>query len=183
MKAFILAAAGTALFAGSSVTASTMSLGESLARACFEAAEMRNATVATLQTCDRALLEEPLMTRDRVATYVNRGILRLASGNTRLASDDFDRALAMDPNEPDAWLNKGVLRLRAGDSAGALPMIARSIELKTRRPALAYYARAVANEDRGNVREAYADLVRARDLEPGWSVPAKELTRFQVRQR
>ena len=183
MKATILAAALIGLTASSSTNASIVTIGGSLARACYEAAEARNATFETLQVCDRALIEEPLMDSDRVATYVNRGILRLVEGEYRNADADFDRALAIDPREPEAWLNKGVSTIRQGNSTAAVPMIARAIELNTRRPALAFYTRGIANEHRGDIKAAYADLVRARELEPGWDLPAKELARYQVRHR
>jgi len=182
MKATVLAAAVIGL-TSSSATASILTIGSGLARSCFEAAEDRSATFQNVQVCNRALVEESLTREDRVATHVNRGILRLVNREFQGAEADFDRALAMDPSEPDAWLNKAVSRLRQGDSAAALPMISRAIELKTRRPALAFYTRAIANEDRGDVRAAYADFVRARQLEPKWDLPARELTRFQVRQR
>jgi tetratricopeptide (TPR) repeat protein len=109
--------------------------------------------------------------------------LRLVEGEYRNADADFDRALAIDPREPEAWLNKGVSTIRQGKSAAALPMIARAIELNTRRPALAFYTRGIANEHSGDIKAAYADLVRARELEPGWDLPAKELARYQVRHR
>jgi tetratricopeptide (TPR) repeat protein len=183
MKALILATAVIGLSAGSSANASTLTIGGSLARTCFEAAEARNATLENLQTCDQALAQEELTSDDQVATYVNRGILRLVAGDFKNADADFDRAITMDPREPEAWLNKAVSRIRQGNSASAVPMLARAIELKTRRPALAFYTRALANEDRGDVRAAYADFVRARELDPAWDLPAKELRRYQVRQR
>jgi hypothetical protein len=41
---------------------------------------------------------------------------------------------------------------------------------------------ATLNEDRGNIREAYADLQRARVLEPRWALPQEELQRYVVRE-
>jgi len=183
MKASILAAALVGLTASPATNASVITIGGSLARSCFEAAEARAASSQNLQVCDRALIEEALTGADRVATYVNRGILRLVDRDFQLAEADFDRAIALDANEPDAWLNKGVSRLRQGDHATAMPMIERAIALNTRRPALAYYTRGIAHENRGDVKAAYADLVRARELEPEWDLPAKELARYQVRHR
>jgi len=183
MKALFLAAATLGLCAGASANAATLTIGGSLARSCYEAAEARSSTSSDLDVCNRALTEEALLSADRVATHVNRGILRLVNREFQLADADFDRALAINPNQPEAWLNKGVSRLRQGDSAAAVPMIARAIELKTTRPALAFYTRGIAYEDRGDVKSAYADLVRARELEPRWDLPAKELARYQVRRR
>jgi hypothetical protein len=41
--------------------------------------------------------------------------------------------------------------------------------------------RAITQEQLGNVRGAYADLIRARELDPKWPLPAEELTRYHVR--
>ena len=183
MKAYLLAAALIGLNASASTSASIMTLGGSLARSCFEAADDRRASFQNLQICDRALTEEPLATSDRVATFVNRGILRLASNNLLGANRDFDSALALNANEPDAWLNKGITQIREGKTEAALAMIDRAIQLRTRRPALAYYARGLVHEDLGGLRQAYADLVRARELEPGWNDPAIELRRYTVARR
>jgi len=71
--------------------------------------------------------------------------------------------------------------LIAGDNRAAAPLFDKALALKTSRPALAYYGRAMVNEDQGNVRQAYADLQRARELEPGWALPAQELKRYVVR--
>ena len=38
-------------------------------------------------------------------------------------------------------------------------------------PALAYFGRGLANEDMGNIRDAYADYRRAAQLDPQWSAP------------
>ena len=102
--------------------------------------------------------------------------------NLRAANADFDAALAMDPNEPEAWLNKAVGHAKFGRSIDALPLAEKALALNTRRPALAYFVRAMALEDGGNIVGAYRDLRRARALEPKWKEPAIELRRFQVRQ-
>ena len=93
----------------------------------------------------------------------------------------FEARFTLDPNQAEAWLNKAVLQLRTGKAVDALPMVQRAIDLKTRRPALAYFVRAMAHEQGGNIRAAYEDLKRAQALEPGWKDPQIELRRFQVR--
>src|SRR5256885_11732777 len=102
--------------------------------------------------------------------------------NDRQGADrDFDAALAMDQNEPEAWLNKGLLRLREDRASEAMPLIQHSIDAHTIRPALALYARGVANEQLGRLQAAYADLSQARDMAPGWNLPAEQLQRYHVR--
>ena len=172
------------LFAGSaaSAPASILVVGGNMARSCYLAAEAKSLGRDALESCNRALADEPLTREDRVATYVNRGIIYFRQAAVPQATADFDRALALDPAEPDAWLNKAVMLVQYGHSDEAMPMIEKAIDLKTRRPAVAYFVRALIHEERGNLRAAYADLQHAKALEPNWRQPAIELARYQVRQ-
>jgi len=174
------ALAALAVPAGAAVTV----LGSTSARLCFEAADARIAPSRdSLMRCDQALTEENLTDYDRVATYVNRGILRLRMGNFDSAIADFDLALARDPNQAEAYLNKGVALLRKPDGwAQAVPLFDAALAKKTRRPALAYYGRGVANELGGHVKEAYFDYREASRIEPKWHDPQAELARFTVRE-
>jgi tetratricopeptide (TPR) repeat protein len=158
-----------------------MTIGAGFARSCFEASQARSPTPANFDTCDRAFSDQALDFHDAVATHVNRGILYYLADNIPAANADYDQALALSPNEPEAWLNKGMAALKARNSRAAAAMFERALALKTARPALAYYGRAIVNEDMGDLRAAYADLQRARDLEPRWGLPAEELKRYVVR--
>lgn len=180
MRVILLALGALSIFPVSA-SASVISLGSDHAAACYRAAEDRDASRAGLESCNKAMAEEGLMRNDEVATHVNRGIIYLIRGNVREANADFDAALALDPNEPDAWLNKAVAHARFGKSTDAMPFVSKALELKTRRPALAYFVRAMAQEDSGNIAGAYYDLKRAQALEPTWVEPVAELKRFQVR--
>lgn len=156
-------------------------IGTSAARSCYESAESSaHPSRSALSLCDRALFEEPLLREEVVATHVNRGILRMRSGDLDGGIADFDTALALDPNQPEAHLNKGIALIRRQSPDAALPLFSRAIELQTQRPELAYYARAVAYEDLGNIPLAYQDYRRASELDPDWRVPRRELQRFQV---
>ena len=76
------ALAATAVPAGAAVTV----LGSSAARLCFEAADAHLApSRESLARCDEALGQDNLSDYDTVATYVNRGILRLRAGDGDLA--------------------------------------------------------------------------------------------------
>ena len=85
-----------------------------------------------------------------------------------------------DAKLPDAWLNKGFLRLREGKGQEALPLLQKGIDNGARRQALAYFARGVAYEQSGDYRSAYADLVKARHMEPGWALPGEWLAHYRV---
>lgn len=164
-----------------SASASVVTLGAGYAESCWRAAEARNSDRGSLNDCDRALTEPGLTSDDRVATHVNRGILHLIRSDVRSANADFDSALAIDPQHAEAWLNKAVAHARFGKSSDAMPFVVKALELGTRKPALAYFVRAMANEDRGDMLAAYRDLKRAQALDPKWKEPEIELRRFQVR--
>jgi Tfp pilus assembly protein PilF len=161
--------------------ASVQTLGGGYAKSCYTAAESHFATKQGIDDCNLALAEEGLLAQVRVATYVNRGILFLRGVDVARADADFDAALKIDPNQAEAWLNKAIVRARFGKSTDALPHVTRALQAGTRKPALAYFVRAMAYEDSGNLRAAYADLQRAHQLDPKWSEPTIELKRFKVR--
>ncbi len=62
-----------------------------------------------------------------------------------------------------------------------MPLLQKGIDNGARRQALAYFARGVAYEQSGDYRSAYADLVKARAMEPRWSLPAEWLAHYQSR--
>ena len=184
MKALLLSAGCLLLIGTSPAQAGNFSIGSSFAEACFRAAEARDMSLTARETCDQALSGDGAMSAyDRAGTYVNRGILFMHMGHLDRANSDFDRALAIDSRLSEAWLNKGIAQMKAGNSRAALELAARSIQLRTRRPAIAYYIRGLAHEQTGNLKAAYADLTRARALAPKWQDPALELARYQLRSR
>jgi len=182
MKSLFLAA-GVALLVlpHSAAKGAAMTLGGPLSRLCYESAISGDARPVAIEGCSRSLQEEPLTTTDRAATLVNRGILHMMRGHQADADADFDAALAVDQGLADAWLNKGFLRLRQGQGGAALPLLDEGIKRGPQRQALAYFARGLAYEDVGDLDSAYADLRRAHDLEPNWSLPGRYLARYQVR--
>jgi tetratricopeptide (TPR) repeat protein len=160
-------------------------IGSSSARLCYEAADARSVPAEShIGYCDDALRGEALTDYETTATYVNRGILKLRRGSVEAAIADFDTAIDRDPNEPEAYLNKGMAKLRLADGwDDAVPLFNIAIQKETRRPAIAYFGRAVANEMGGHIREAYLDYRQASRIDPNWKDPQKELARFTVRPR
>ena len=181
MKAIALSAAAAVLGMAAPVSASIFSYGNSLAAACYQSSLYRQVSQFSLEECNRAIDEEVLDDEDRVATFVNRGIVKMNLGMHQSAERDYDIAIGMNDRQPEAWLNKGLLRLRQDRAADAIPLIERALELNTRKPALAIFARGMAHEKMGKFKAAYADFVRARELDPDWALPGRELARYQVR--
>ena len=171
--------------AAAPASAGVVVIGNSNARLCYEAAELSGpASTSMLAHCDEALADQSLILRDLVATFVNRGILRLRMNRTEAAIADFDTAIARDPGEAEAYLNKGMALLRS-DTGGreALALFDTALAKRTRKPAIAYYGRAIAHEMTGNVRQAYFDYQKASLLDPKWPLPQTELVRFSVQAR
>ena len=183
MKALVLAACAAATAATIPASAAVLTIGGSFAEGCYHYAESRTTTLDALATCDRAFTEQALSSEDEFATYVNRGIVQMHRREFASAQSDFDRAVAMDPKRGEPWLNMAVLHLKQGDSAGAIPLFDKALAIGTDVPEVAYYGRALAHEDTGNLKAAYADLRRAVELRPKWDDPARELARYQVRRR
>lgn len=181
IRPYLLAAA-VAVCAGPA-SASVFVVGSSDAHLCYQAADSPlSPSVRDIRRCDDALLRDSLSEYEIVATHVNRGILRLRRGQIDAAIADFDEAIRRDPEQPEAYLNKGTALLRRENATEALQLYTVALERDTSRPAIAHYGRAIANEQLGNVREAYADYVRASELAPDWRDPRAELQRFRVTQ-
>lgn len=152
-----------------------------LASDCFDSAATRRALRPALRLCDHALAETALSIADRAATLVNRGIVLMEWGQPAAAIADFDKAIGVQPEIAEAYVNKGIALLRIGNRDGeAVAILSQGIARNPRRPEIAYYQRAVANEELGRVREAYEDYSRAAALAPEWTDPAEQLRRFQT---
>lgn len=183
MRLFPCLAAAAMLVPGAA-TASSMVIGSGLARMCFDAADSDRANATSLDVCNRAISDEPLSFDDQVATFVNRGIIRARMNDWSGALADYDRAIRLNPNEPEAYLNKGALVLKSQhDWKAARALFEAALQHRTRRPEFAYFGRAIASELAGDYAGALADYQRASDLAPAWEQPRKELTRFSVRKR
>jgi tetratricopeptide (TPR) repeat protein len=162
--------------------ASVVVVGSTDARMCYESADSPlMPLIRDIRRCDDALLGgEYLTDYEILATHVNRGILRLRRGLLDDAVADFDEAIRMDPNQPEAYLNKGAALIRRSNPQEALQLFTMALDHNTTRPAVAHYGRAVANEALGNLPAAYRDYQAASTLDPHWSAPRAELARFRV---
>ncbi|MBV7255976.1 tetratricopeptide repeat protein [Pacificimonas sp. WHA3] len=156
-------------------------IGSSNARLCYLAAEHRQQLRGAIEACDAALTTEALSRRDRSATFVNRGIVRMQAEQFDRALQDFRSALEIDASLAEAHTNRGIAEWRKGsDKAAALASLTRGIELDTAEADVAHFYRALVNEDLGDLAAAYRDLQKAAELNPDWNAPQQELSRFKI---
>src|SRR5262249_30988244 len=84
-------------FAPNAASAGGTASGSAPAQVCDEGAENGGDPGEYIAYCNQAL-HSYLSTRDRAATYVNRGVLRLDLNEANLALGDFDAGLGLDPS-------------------------------------------------------------------------------------
>lgn len=179
----LFALGATVLFAGAANAHSISVLGSNAdAIACYRAADSEARRPDAVDICSTALRDGDLNRHDEMATLVNRGIVQFRLENFDAAIADFDAAMAIEPNQPDAMINRGITMLAAGsDVDSSLTYIDQGLAGGPQRPWVGYYGRAVANELAGRDSAAYRDYRRAQELRPSWELPRRALARFNVR--
>jgi tetratricopeptide (TPR) repeat protein len=168
----------TALAAPSHAAVSV--LGTGLGQSCYEAAEFGGDPRDGVTTCTTALDDTALTISDRAATFVNRGILRARSDDANGALDDYDRGISLDANLAEAYVDRGATMISLKRYDQAVSDLNRGISMNAKRPHIAYYDRAIANEALGNIRAAYEDYKQAVQLQPDFTLATEQLARFKV---
>ena len=178
------AAAAVAWLSAGAARADVTVIGNGLAAECSQAARSAAgngpARAEGVQECTLALQNEALSPHEVAATYVNRGVLRLASHDFTSAKSDFDAALRMEPNLAEAMTNRGAALIGQGSYAPGIAEIDRGLGLHPAEPEKAYFNRAIAEERLGDLKSAYYDYRKALDLKPDWALAKTELDRFRV---
>ncbi len=159
-------------------------LGVSPLAACANAAaDARRTGIGTrfaLEMCDRAIQTWPLSQIDLAVAYVNRSVIDLVRADAASAIADTHAAIRLDATLAEAWLDRGIALSGVHRSSEAIRDFAVALHLNIAKPELAYFDRAMAREDSGDLKGAYADYRHAADLNPGWAKPREELARFTV---
>lgn len=173
LSALLLAAA----VAAPGARANMIVIGGGLALDCYKAAEYGHGTDTTI--CDRAL-DEPMINRDRAATYVNRSVLRLRANNADAALADCDTSIRINSQLGEAFVNRGAALMSLGRPAEAIESLSHGIALGVVKMHYAYYDRAMAREDSGDLKGAYEDYQHALAADPSFTLAADQLRRFKV---
>lgn len=192
-----------ALFGGiaTSAFAQITVLGSGLSADCYHAAKAGR-TVGAIDICTRALMEETMTRATRAATYVNRGVLLMRSGDYDKAEEDYVLAERLDPNESAIYVNRGAALIYQRDFQSALGQLNRAIGLAGTNldrfpPAsaswleqaqsvgndhlhIAYYNRAIAKKRTNDLEGSYYDFLSAKRLKPEWDLVEEQLENFVV---
>jgi len=155
-------------------------VGNPAATECYRATMLPNsAAAASLETCNVALNYRRTSRRDRAAILVNRGILYNHMGEYDAALADFEAALDLFSNFPEAYINRGNAYFYKGRFDLAIADYSRAIQGKSSKRHTAYYNRGLANESRKKPDEAFADFVRANELKPDWVLAAGRVEKYR----
>jgi tetratricopeptide (TPR) repeat protein len=182
MKTFLLSSALTVALIPSSAGAQVMTVAGNAGQSCYHSALDRRHDAGAIAECTAAL-DQSMTGSDRAGTFVNRGILYMLAGEQDRALRDYNEAIGLDPLQAEAWLNKAVTMVNSGKGSSAVDLADRSLQLRTEKPALAYYVRGLGHEEEGQAVAAYADLRRAAALDPKWVEPSEQLKRYHVVER
>ncbi len=174
----LLAAAGIAAFAPPAQAAVTV-LGSGPAEMCYRGADSGRSPVEDLFYCNQALAGA-LTPKDRAATFVNRGVLRLAVRDIDGAAADFDSALAIDAEIGEAYVDRGATLIFKKRYADAIKDIDKGLALGSKEPQNAYYDRAMAYEALGDLRAASNDHRQAVTQAPDYTAAVRDLARFKI---
>ncbi len=148
---------------------------------CSRLVGLGDAADRTLETCTRAL-DEARNSADRVRLHVNRGVILLRRNDAEAGLAEFDEAIAINPDSPEAHVNRGAALVRLHRPGPAVAALTRALSLGVAEPYKAYYNRGAAREALGDLRGAYEDFTTALEIHPEWAPAEAEVARF-VRQR
>ena len=176
----LLAAAATAL-AAETASAQVFVIGNGLGGECYQKTKNNTGSFrAADDVCSRALREQTMTRTNRAATYVNRGVLRMRAGKYAAALSDYSEATRLTPDLGAAYLNQGAAYIYMQDFAAAIGPLNQAITLESEDLFAAYYNRAIAKENTGDVSGAYYDFQESLALKPGWDLAERQLSRFTL---
>ena len=158
-----------------------MVIGGGYARDCYEAVKAGEDNFRKVdRICTHALTQETMPRENRAAPYINRGIARMRADRLDDSLEDYQSALDLGPQLGAAYLNRGAALIFKKDYEAALQALNTAIELNTEEMHAAYYNRAIAREQTGDVTGAYYDFQRAKEIKPDWARVDRQLARFTV---
>jgi len=157
------------------------SAAEVCAAAAANAEAKNTARDSDLAACTMALRMADTAQSKLAAAYANRSVLHLVRAEYEDSIADSNAALQADGQLTEAVVNRGVALLLEHRPTDAAADFTRALAMGPAHRERVYFNRAMAREDMGDLKGAYADYRQASELNPRWDRPKQELGRFTVR--
>jgi len=154
-------------------------IGSGPAELCYQGAENGGDPKEYIAYCTQAL-GGILTTRDRAATFVNRGVLKLSLSESNAALDDFNAGLGIDDSLGEGYVDRGAALIGLKRYDDAIKDIDKGLTLGAKQPEIAWLDRALADEARGDTLAAYHDTQQALAVQPDYTRASDNLKRFKV---
>ena len=141
-----------------------------------------NASEAAVAKCTKAA-ELAELKAGRAAALSNRSVLNFQRADYNAAVADSTAALQIDGRLVEAVVNRGAAYLamhRAGEAVADFDLALTMAPVHAEK---VYFNRAMAREDMGDLKGAYADYAMAAQLAPRWEQPKQQMQRFTIRDR
>lgn len=152
---------------------SVSTIGATEAAACFQNANDHFSS--NTKPCDDALKDATTTRRDRMKTYVNRGIIHNRIGSLQLALDDFNAALEIDDELGEAYLNRGNSWYLAERYDDALSDYERSLALDVAKPWAAWYNIGLVHDARKESDKAQEAYKKALEINPNFTLAKQKI--------
>ena len=107
-------------------------------------------------------------------------MLRSLVGSEMCIRDSYAAAERLKAEKGPLLLNRGAAYIYKKDYASALEDLNTAIDIGTRDMFAAYYNRAIARENTGDVQGAYLDFKKSLELNPEFEQAKWQLERFTV---
>lgn len=160
--------------------------GGTIARDCYLASQTAATTGFTskqdLQLCDDAILFGKLNNRDVAATFVNRGIIKVALQDFNGGLADYEKAMSLQPNKAaEAYINRGNLWLMAQKYDKAIDDYQTALDRGVSKPYVAVLNTGLAYEYLGELPKAKQHYEQALLEIPEWPTAIEKLNRVNLK--
>ncbi|MFK8030679.1 MAG: tetratricopeptide repeat protein [Gammaproteobacteria bacterium] len=159
---------------------------EGFSRECFQRAELAVSFNAAdsddVEVCSKALDSIHLSRTTRAATFVNRGILQLASGEYEAARASYDAALLLVDDQGETHVNIANMYVHQKRYDDAITEYSKGLKMMKRRQHVAFVNRGLAYEYLKDYDSARRDYEKAVELAPSWIRAKKMLARVKLKQ-
>ena len=155
--------------------------GSSYASDCYRASVMAvkfgKSSSQSVDSCNKALSYGKLKRMNRIATYVNRGVIYASLNRYKRALRDYQKAIELGDTVAETYLNRGNLWFIRKQWEKALADYEKSLSLNLELSEIAYLNRGMVKEQLGHYREAKADYLTALQQRPKWPDALDKLSR------